>query len=877
MQARPLILALASITIAGAVGYLMRPHETASPFEAGDATIHAHRAHQGATSTERGDGKPPKAPNPYFFAERAFPLDAIPLERRQVGLAEAAALKAQAFRGGSAWTFRGPDNVGGRVTDLAVHPTDADIVYAGAAEGGVLKTTNGGTTWTPIFDDQPALSVGDVTLDPQNPNVVYVGTGEVNPGGGSVAYGGLGVFRSTDAGSSWSSLGLEATSSIGRIVIDPTDSDRIFVAATGRLWATNPERGVYRSTDGGSNWDRVLYVADDAGCVDLVMRPDDPDVLFAAIWQRLRQPEVYDYGGPLCAVYKSTDGGDSWSIVGGGLKTPSNNSGRIGISLSAQNPDYMHVVYADRTGFFDGLYRSTNGGTSWNRTNDGALSDVFSSFGWWFGNCRTHPTNPDVVFVQGLDFYRTTNGGASWNSAGGSMHVDHHALEFGPGSSPVIYAGNDGGIYRSVNGGTAWSFVGNQPIGQFYRVALDAQNPASLLGGMQDNGTQRTLGPIDGYSSLFGGDGFEPLVHPTNANRIWVQFQYGNLYYSSNGGNSFNGALGGISGSDRKAWNSPIEQDPTDPDRRFYGTHRVYESVSSTSWTAISGDLTGGPRLGNSGQVNGVLTTIEASPLNGDIIWTGSDDGYIQVTTNGGSNWTRRDSGIPERWITSVHPDPLDSDAAMTTVSGFRWDETLPRVYRTTDLGVSWQEVQGNLPDAPANDVWMDPMAADHYVVATDVGVFETFDGGALWGALGVGLPNVVVNDFAYDDDTRTLIAGTYGRSIFSIELDDPASVDPEPIGQDRFALAAPRPNPTSGPATLSWQSATDGKGRVEIYSVAGRRVQSLDVSWRAQEPASVEWNGVDEAGRAVESGVYFVRLTSDDGLRAEQRIIVRR
>lgn len=727
-----------------------------------------------AHSRRPGDGLPPRTPNPWFFTERAYPLGAIPLDRWRAARAEALAARSSPRGPAASWTPRGPTNIGGRVTAIAVDQTDANVVFGGAAEGGVLRTLNGGQSWTPVFDDQPTLAIGAVAIDPSNNQVIYAGTGEVNPGGGSVAYGGAGLFRSTDRGDSWSYIGLPESGAIGRIRIDPTDSNRIFVAAMGQLWEDNPERGVYRSTDGGASWQRVLHVNDSTGCVDLIQRPDDPDVLLAAMWQRTRRPEVYNYGGPGCAVYSTDDGGNSWSQVGGGLPTPSSNGGRIGLSLCASQPNVMHAIYADRIGYFDGLYRSTNGGSSWTRTNDGALSSVYASYGWWFGNVRTHPTDPSRIFVLGYDFYRSTNGGSSWSDVGSSMHVDHHGLGFGPGSSPVMYEGNDGGIYRSTNGGSGWTKLADQPITQIYRVALDPSNPNALYGGAQDNGTSRTLvGSPQNWSWIYGGDGMQPLVHPNDSNRIWAQYQYGSLNYSSNGGSSWYYATGGIGGSDRLNWNCPLIQDPTNVNRRYFGTNRVYRSVDSTSWTSVSPDLTGGPHSGNPGQVNGTLTTLAVSPLDGQVIWSGSDDGHVRVTTNGGGVWSDVSTTLPDRWVTSVRTDPNDRETAYVTLSGYRWAEPLPRVFRTTDLGASWTSIGGNLPDAPVNDLVADPLHAARCFVATDVGVFETVDGGVTWAPLGVGLPNVVVTSMVLSAG-RELYAGTYGRSFFSIAIGDP-------------------------------------------------------------------------------------------------------
>jgi len=574
-------------------------------------------------SSARGDGKPIREPNQWFWLERAWPqmqIDRTAWQEAQLAartmLEDFRAAKAQSGQTSSDWYLRGPTNVGGRVTSIAVDPRDADVVYAGAAEGGVMRSFDGGQSWDLVFDDQPSLAIGAVALDPVDPDIVYAGTGEVNPGGGSVAYGGTGLYRSGDRGETWTNIGLENGGAIGRIVIDPADPQRIFVAVMGHLWSPGPDRGVYRTLDGGVTWQQVLHVDETTGCVDLIQRPDQPDVILAALWQRIRTPERYDYGGPGCAVWRTSDGGDTWAVVGGGLPTPGAEGGRIGLALCRNQPDRMYAVYADRIGYFDGLYRSNDGGGTWTRTSDGALSNVFASYGWWFGNVRCHPDNPDIVFVLGLDFYRSLNGGASWTETSGGMHVDHHGMNWGPAPARVIYVGNDAGVYRSTNGGSVWTHLPDQPITQVYRLGLDANNADALYLGGQDISTVRTLsGQLDDWTTIFGGDGFQPLVHPQNSSRIWVQYQYGVVYYSGNNTASFSYAASGISSADRKAWNAPHIQDPTDPDRRYFGTNRVYRNSGNTSWTVISGDLTGGPHQNQSGQVRGTLTTLAVSPL----------------------------------------------------------------------------------------------------------------------------------------------------------------------------------------------------------------------------------------------------------------------
>lgn len=870
-MARLVRLALAAVLLAGIVIIVPRTQDGRDGFTRGPAP-----EHQSRWSQSPDDGKPIKAPNPWFFTERAWPRMEIPRDQWQAAQLQARSLKAQKRDVVNQWYPRGPYNIGGRITCLVVDPRDQDVVLAGAAEGGVMRSTDGGQSWTMTGDELPSMAVGAMVMDPTDPDVVYLGTGEVNPGGGSVAYGGTGVYRSADNGRSWSPLGLEDVGSIGRMVVDPSDPQRIFVAAMGHLWQAGPERGVYRTEDGGATWEQVLYVGDTVGCVDLIMRPDQPGTVLAAMWDRLRQPEAYDYGGPGCAVWRTANGGDSWTQVGGGLPTPGNNSGRIGLAVCQNQSTRMYAVYADRTGYFDGLYRSDDAGLSWTRTNDGALGGVFASYGWWFGNVRCHPDNPNTVFVLGLDYYRSLNGGSSWSEVSGGMHVDHHAQAWGPLPDRVIYEGNDGGVYRSTNGGSAWTLLPDQPITQVYRLGLDVSQPERLYLGGQDISTVRTMtGQLDDWETIFGGDGFQPLIHPTSSNRIWVQYQYGVVYYSSNGGSSFGYAGGGIGGSDRAGWNAPHVQDPTNADRRYFGTNRLYRNSGNTSWSVISGDLTDGPHQNQNGQVRGTLTTIDVSRIDGQVIWTGSDDGKVHVTTNGGLSFADVSAGLPVRWITSVRCDPFQRETAYVTVSGFRWHEDMAHVYRTTDLGQTWEPLAGNLPQAPVNDLLAHPTRPGLLFVASDVGVFQTTDG-MVWEAVAAGLPNVVVNHLAYRADTDRLLAGTYGRSVWEVEI-----LDPTPAPADLLAglgqLRPAYPNPSSGGTNLAWNLNRGGEVTVEVFTVSGRRLWRTQVGGMAEGPGAAFWNGRDQQGQPASAGVYLARVSVDGQVLGSQRVVLTR
>ncbi len=818
-------------------------------------------------------------PSDWFLAQRAYPhadVDPADLARMR---AEAAALRATIPDNAIPWDPVGPTHIGGRIADLAIDPHDPLTVYVGAAEGGVLKTVDGGVTWTPLSDYLETLSIGDLAIHPNDGNILYVGTGEPNGGGGSVTYGGNGVYKTTNGGVTWTNVGLEATRYIGRVVVDPVNPDRVFVAAMGSLFSTGPERGVFRSTDAGATWDHVLAVTDSTGAVDLVIDPTDPDRVYAATWERIRRPHMRRYGGPTSAVYRSTDGGDTWAILGGGLPSPAAVNGRIGLALALSNPQVLYAIYADQVGNFAGVYKTTNGGDTWTRTTDGALAGVYSTFGWWFGNIRVEPTNPDRVYVLGLPFYRSTNGGASWSQNGSNMHVDHHAMEFAPtDAGQLFYEGNDGGLYRTLNGGGTWTKVNGLPITQFYTVEVDYQFPNRRYGGTQDNGTIRTLSgfPSD-WAEIYGGDGFYVNVDPTNNSYVYAESQYGGLGRSTNGGSSFVSALNGISGSDRKNWSMPVVLDPTNPAVLYCGTQRVYRTVNrASSWTAISPDLTDGIP-GQGGVVYSTVTTIAAAPTDPLVVYAGTDDANVWVTQNGGTGWTRIDAALPERWVTRVTVDPVSAAVTYVTLSGFRDDDPLPHVFRTTDFGATWTSIASNLPEAPANDLIVDPDVPGTLYVATDVGVYETRDLGGSWAPLGLDLPNVVISALELHRPTRTLTAATYGRSLFAYDLGAAAGIETAaaaPPLAPRLLPASPNPMTSATTLTIDLPGAADANLR--IYDVSGRLVRELAAMHLPAGRHEFRWDGRDDEGRRVARGTYLARLEADQVVRTRKVSVTR-
>jgi len=754
--------------------------------------------------------QPGPFPSDWFMEQRIWP-DA----RLEMTDYLAAVNAADRIRGRSTqvemppWVAVGPTNIGGRVADIVADPSNPQVFYIAAASGGIFKTVDGGLSWTAVFDESPGLSMGALAMDPAHPDTLYAGTGEASSGGYS--YFGTGIYRSTDGGLTWQPRGLADSRYIARIVLDPVDPQRIWVAVMGEVYGTSTERGVYLSTDGGATWQRKLFLNDSTGASDVVVHPANPQTVYAAMWQRIRCPEVRQAGGRASGVFRSTDGGTSWTRLMDGLPAQADTVGRIGLAISLSNPVVLYAIYADHPGDFMGVYRTGNGGETWSRTNDAALTDMFSGFGWYFGNIRVRPDNANVVFALGVDLFRSTNGGQSWDDVGWGVHVDHHAMCFDPAQPTRILLGNDGGVYRSINNGNSWSFLPGLPINQFYAATVDHQQPHRRYGGTQDNGTLRTLtGGTSDWEELLGGDGFYVLVDPTNSNRIYAEYQWGTLFRSEDGG-FFDWILNGVDETERTNWSTPVAMAPDSPQVLYYGAERLYRTTNRGDWwTAISPDLTDGGGGGN--LTFGTITTIGVSPLNSQVIWVGTDDANVWVTASGGASWLNRSAGLPQRCVTRVTPDPFDANGAYVCLSGFRNAEQNAHLFYTTNLGQSWQAISGDLPAGPLNDVIADPNVPQRLYAASDFGAYVSVDRGTHWLSLGENLPRVPVLDLVLHNPTRKLIAASYGRSMFTLDLDSlqlnrppaiiaytPAVLDTLPVPQTVvFSVTAQDPDTDS-------------------------------------------------------------------------------
>jgi photosystem II stability/assembly factor-like uncharacterized protein len=709
-------------------------------------------------------------PSDWFLLQRTWPDRQIDYRDYIAAQCTAERLRSRSLDDPPPWTPVGPTNIGGRISDIVGHPNNPQILYVAAASGGIFKTVNGGTTWNPIFDDAPGLSMGALAMDPVDPQIIFAGTGEACASAAS--YFGTGIYRSLDGGTTWTHLGLDSSRYIARVVVDPANSQSIWVAAMGELFTASQSRGVYHTADGGQTWQRLLFVNDSTGCSDIVINPNDSQRLYAAMWQRIRTPETRRSGGRGSGIFRSSDGGTTWDRLTDGLPQQADTVGRIGLAISQSNPNILYACYANHPGNFLGVFRTSDGGDTWSELDGASLSALYNDYGWYFGNIRVRPDNPNVVFVLGVGLVRSTNGGQSWSDIGWDLHVDHHAMWFDPVSPFRILEGNDGGVYRSLNNGNGWSALPGLPVNQFYAATVNLRNPAMRMGGTQDVGTLLTTnGQPNTYREVLGGDGFYCLIAASDTSEtVYAEMQNGDAYRSTDRGNSWSPIVSGAQAAERRNWCTPLALAPGAVSTIYYGAQRLFRSIDSgREWTAISPDLTNGG--GTGGLTFGTITTIGVSPVNPDVIYVGTDDANVWVTRNGGTSWVECGSGLPQRWITRVVPDPAHESTVYVTISGYRNAEQDAHLLRSDDFGQNWLNIGGDLPMGPLNDVVRDPQVEQRLYVASDFGTYVTIDGGAHWMVLGAQLPRVPVMQLVLHNGARTLTAATYGRSMFTLDL----------------------------------------------------------------------------------------------------------
>ncbi|MDP2916063.1 MAG: hypothetical protein Q8O91_11510 [Candidatus Aminicenantes bacterium] len=727
------------------------------------------------------------------------------------------AMKTQTPLKDMKWRHIGPFDVGGRCTDVEVPKGSRLAMYVGTATGGVWKTDNAGVSWTPITDELPTLSIGDLAISESNPNIVWVGTGEANHFRASIA--GIGVYKSTDAGKTWTNMGLAATQTIGRILVHPTNPDIVYVAGTGHEWTYNPDRGVFKTTDGGKTWQKVLYINEKIGAIDLVMDPTKPDILIASMVNRIRlrwsDPTPGGEG-----LFKTTDGGKTWKPVTTGLPADKTKMSRIGLTLCRTKPNVVYAfvdnhtptrmppsgerdsygrlrTYSDIVGAE--VYRSDDQGETWRKVSpaDQMFERFGGTYGWVFGQIRVDPNNADVIYLMGLGLSRSIDSGKTWERLGQGVHGDHHGLWIDPADSSYLINVNDGGAYVSYDYGKNWrSFQAGIPATQFYNVAYDMQKPFAIYGSVQDFGSYRGLGvaplaaqapgqrrrpQVVRWETAPGGEGSLIAVDPNDPNTEYASGYYGRVersVYKDGAWTSKEIYPKSPEGETvyRGQWLAGLALSPHNPQVIYCGFQFLFRSMNKgETWEKISPDLTT-----NNPEWQGKLpyaipyetiTAIAESPFKFGVVYVGTDDGRVHVTKDGGLTWTEITAGLPyNKHVWNMVASNYDPATVYIAQIGREDDDFAPYLFKSTDYGKTWVSIAANIPGGPTNVIREDPKKKDVLYCGTDQGVFVTTDGAKTWNYLGSGLPNAPVWDLQIHPRDNMLVIATNGRGMWIID-----------------------------------------------------------------------------------------------------------
>jgi len=788
---------------------------------------------------------------------------------------------------GMTWRSIGPYR-GGRVLAVAGVPGDTNVYYFGGVAGGVWKTTDAGSSWQPLFDKQPVSSIGSIAVADSDPNVIYVGTGEACIRN-NISFGN-GVYKSTDAGKTWKHVGLADTRHIGRVIVHPRNPDVVFVAALGHAYGPNAERGIFRSTDGGKTWEKVLYRDDRTGAIDVTFDRSNPHVLFAALWEASRSPWGLTSGGPGSGLYRSADGGATWKrLEGNGL--PKGLLGRIGVSVSAADSNRVYALIEAEEG---GLYRSDDGGEKWTRVND---DHRFRQRAWYYTHVIADPANPDTLYVLNTGMYRSTDGGQKFTLLL-VPHGDHHGLWIDPTNSQRMINGNDGGATISVDTGKSWTRQDNQATAQFYHVITDNRFPYYLYGAQQDNSTVAIASMSDSgwidradWYAVGGGESGYIAPDPRDPNIVYAGSYQGNITrFDRRTGQAQNispwpeasDGSGAAALKHRFTWTEPIVISPHDPNVLYHAAEVLFRSTNGgMSWTAISPDLTrndkskqqtaGGPitKEDTGAEYYDVIYSVAESPLQKDLIWVGTDDGLVHITRDAGRKWTNVTPNQVSEWsmISVIDPSPHLAAAAYIAVDRHRLDDYRPYIYKTSDFGKSWTKITAGIPDGTyVHAVREDRKKRGLLYAGTETGVYVSFDDGANWRPLQLNLPTSPIHDLVVQGDD--LVVATHGRSFWILDDLSPLRQWSEAIARADAHLYAPRTayrtraghntlrgrpygeNPPAGAILYYALKAAPKENEeitLEILDAQGRLVRKLSSREKRDPDAPPEWPDLEK------------------------------
>lgn len=816
----------------------------------------------------------------------------------------------------------GPATMSGRITDIESPANDPNTIYVGTAGGGVWKSIDGAVSFSPVFDEH-MQSIGCIAIDPNDAETIWVGTGEINVRN-SVSLGD-GLYKSSDGGKNWVHMGFENSERIAAVIVKPGDAKTVYVAVLGALWSDSEERGVYKTTDGGENWERILYVDETTGAVDLEMDPQEPDTLYAGMWQVRRWPWFFESGGPGSGLYKTVDGGDNFTKLTNDM--PEGNLGRIDVAIAKSRPNRLYaIIESEETG----LYRSDDMGNSWEKVN--------SSF-----NVTARPFYLSTVYVDTEDYNRvynpsfqlaiSTDGGESFPGGlpfGGNVHADMQAFWINPVNNDHLLLGTDGGVYASYDQGESWRFITNLPVSTFYRVTADMAIPYNVYGGLQDNGSWMAPSAGPGgvtnadWVNLGGGDGFCVARDKVNNDYVYWESQGGELNrldLVTNENKSLVPYPDKGMEPNRFNWNAPFVQSQTNPETIYFGSQYLFKSTNQgDSWTQISPDLTTDDPEKQQQEKSGGLTpdnttaenhctifTINESPLDENVIWVGTDDGNVQVTQDGGENWTNtvgNIEGLPANtWASYVWPSAHDKGTVYVTFDGHRTGDTTPYVYKSTDFGQSWTSLTSDAEGLGyCHVIIQDPVNAALLFLGTEKGLFVSLDDGKNWIPFDGGLPKASIRDMVLHPRDNDLILATHGRGIYILDDISPMRnlreemltekvvllpTQPARIETYRNVMNAQGKNPYVGPNPANGVNISYYLKRrhmfgdlfLEVFNQEGERVLKLQggksrglnrVFWQLRLPApksarSTAMNFGSFFGPAMKEGIYKVVLTKGD------------
>ncbi|NIM90604.1 MAG: hypothetical protein GTO17_06610 [Candidatus Aminicenantes bacterium] len=709
------------------------------------------------------------------------------------------------------WQFVGPTNISGRCTDVAVVAPKGKYytMYAAAASGGVWKTVNEGTTWEQVFKHGPSTSVGDVTIAPSDHKIVWIGLGEANIFRSSMA--GAGVYKSTDEGKTWKYMGLAGTHTIPRIVIHPENPDIVYVAASGHEWTDNEERGVYKTTDGGKTWEKIFYIDEKTGAIDLVMDPSDSDTLYVANWQRKRKRwndprNEPGYSGS--GIHKTIDGGKTWVPINEGLP-PARYRGRIGIDIARSNPNVLYAFVDNyeiarkppegevdsygrpRAATIKGaeVYRTDDKGKSWRKVSQSNqyMERLSATYGWVFGQMRVDPNDENTVYVMGLALNQSTDGGKTFRPLYG-MHGDHHGLWIDPNNSKYLFNANDGGVSVSYDFGETWrSFTDNLPAVQFFNIAYDMDKPFHVYGSIQDHGSRRgivelregrDLIPAVEFEDAPGGEGCSHAIDPDDPNIVFSAGFYGRIQrsdYSTGEWKTVRIVPRAKKGEPplRGQWVAPFILSPHNPRIIYHGMQYLFRSMNrGDTWERISPDLTYNDPDKMGDIPYQTIFAISESPLKFGLIYVGTDDGKVHVTKNGGVAWSEIMDGLPyKKWVSRIEASAYDEGTVYMSQNGKRHDDFAAYLWKSTDYGKTWEDMTGNIPCGPINVIREDPKNKNVLYVGTDLGVYVSIDGGKSWQVLANNLPTTFVHDLRIHPRDDIMVIGTHGRGVWALDV----------------------------------------------------------------------------------------------------------